>query len=212
MSPLYSDVTLGAMARTTALLALTLLLAACAPLDTGPVPTRAVDFKASQIRQPAVYVRLSFGPGEWNARQRAELPAGYEAALLEGLNAKAVLARDVQVIPERDTRFDARTALARARASGADHAIFVDVRVTQEVATFCTETARPLRGPALVLQQEVEVLRASDGAPRLRVVRPGLAVASVEIDCDNPRDARRRTPEETLGAAVEKLLVRVLGP
>lgn len=199
------------MARITALLPLTLLLAACAPLDTGPVPTRAVDFKSSEIRQPAVYVRLSFGPGEWNARQRAELPAGYEGALLEGLNAKAVLARDVQLIPERDTRFDGRAALARARAIGADHAILVDVRVTQEVATFCTETARPLRGPALVVQQEVEVLRASDGAPRLRVVRPGLAVANMEIDCADPKSARRRTPEETLGAAVEKLLVRLFG-
>ena len=194
------------------LLTLTALLAACASLDTGPLPTRVVDFKSSEIRQAAVYVRLSFGPGEWGARERAALPAQYEGALLEGLNTKAVLARDVQMVPERDARFDARTALSRARAVGADHAIVVDVQVTQGVATFCAETRRPLRGQAMVLQQEVEVLRASDGAARLRVVRPTLAVANVEIDCDNPKEARRRTAEETLGAAVDKLLVRVFGP
>ena len=200
------------MARLTALVAVTVALAACAPLDTGPVPTHAVDFKSSEIRQPAVYVRLSFGPGGWNASERAALPGKYESALLEGLDTKAVLAKDIQVVPERDARFDGPAALARARAIGADHAILVDLRVTQEVTTFCTETPRPLRGPAVVLSQEVEVLRTSDGAPRLRLVRPTLAVANVEIDCDNPRDARRRTPEETLGAAVEKLLGRVFGP
>lgn len=213
ISSLYSGATLGAMSRLTALLALTALFTACASLDTGPVPTRAVDFKPSEIRQPAVYVRLSFGPGEWNQGERAALPAGYESALLEGLNAKAVLARDVQMIPERDTRFDGPAAVARARTIGADHAILVDVRVSQGVATFCTKTSRPLRGPAMVLSQQVEVLRARDGAPRLRIIRgSGLGVASVEVDCDNPRDARRLTPEETLGAAVEKLLVRVFGP
>lgn len=194
------------------LVVLTVLLAACAPFDTGPLPTRAVDFKSSEIRQPAVYVRLSFGAGEWDARERAALPGQYEGALLEGLNAKAVLAKDVQVVPERDTGFDGRSALTRARALGADHAILVDVQVTQGVATFCAETRRPLRGPAMVLQQEVEVLRASDGAARLRVVRPALAVANVEIDCDKPREARMLTAEETLGAAVDKLLVRVFGP
>jgi len=201
------------MSRLTALLALAALFTGCASLDAGPVPTRAVDFKPSEIRQPAVYVRLSFGPGEWNPGDRATLPAGYESALLEGLNAKAVLARDVQMIPERDTRFDGPAALARARTIGADHAILVDVLVSHGVATFCTETSRPLRGPAMVLSQEVEVLRASDGAARLRIIRgSGLGVANVEVDCQNPRDARRRTPEETLGAAVEKLLVRVFGP
>jgi hypothetical protein len=199
------------MARVTPLLALAVIGAACAPFDTGPLPTRAVDYKASEIRRPAVYVRVSFGSGAWDARERASLPARYEGALLEGLNTKAVLARDVQLVPERDAKFDAGAALARARAIGADHAILIDVRISQGMTTFCGETRRPFRGPAMVLEQEVEVLRASDGATRLRVVRPALAVPNVEIDCDNPREARRRTAEETLGAAVDRLLVRVFG-
>lgn len=201
------------MPRITLLVALAVPLAACASLDTGPVPTRAVDFKSSAIRQPAIYVRFAFGQGQWSERERASLPRDYEGALLEGLNAKAVLAKDVQLVAGTDSRFDGRAALARARALGADHAILVDARLGQEVASFCTETKRPLRGTATVLSQEVEVLRASDGAARLRLIRgPALAVTDVDVDCDNPRQSGRRSTDEMLSAAVEKILFRVFGP
>src|SRR5919106_5362435 len=99
-----------------------LVVTACAPMrDVEPVPIRAADFKPLQIRQPAVVVRVALA-GPLSDRDREVLPLEYESALLEGLNARAVLAKDVQVVAGRDAKLDARAALERARALGADHA------------------------------------------------------------------------------------------
>lgn len=190
-----------------------LLAAGCAPLGSGPAPTRAPDFKPSEIRQPAVLVRVSVSPGQFDEREVPTVAGDYEGALLEGFNARAVLVRDVRRAGDGGPRFESGAALARAREVGADHAILVDVRVGREIVVVCRETRRPLRGPATVWSQDIEVLRARDGATRLRLVDdPALAVNDVEIDCDDPKSARRRPPLETLTRAVDRLLTRLLGP
>lgn len=201
-------------------LLLAAFVAACASPPGGPAgrsvgasPARVPELRPAEIRQPALLIRLSLGPGEWTDRQRTSLPAEYEGTILEGLNAKAVLAKDVRLVTVKDGAFDARAALERARAIGADHAILIEVRVSHEIATFCEGTARPLRGPATVWRQEVEVFRASDGAARLTRARaPELVVTDVDPDCENPRKSERRSPEDTLALAVEKLLTRLFGP
>lgn len=174
---------------------------------------RASDFRPAQIRQPVIVVRLVLGQTDLGERERAALPGEYEGALLEGLNGKAVLARDVRILGAPDAKLDERAALARAREVGADHAILVEVRVARQVATACEETKRPRRGQATVWQQDVAVLRVSDGAARLRMIgSPGLTAMDVEIDCDTPKSSRRRQPAETIADAVERLLTRVFGP
>src|SRR5437899_12203011 len=105
------------MSKGAALAVLGLAAAACASArGVEPVPIRAADFRPAQIRQPAFLVRLTFAGH--SDREREALPVEYEGALLEGLNARAVLARDVQVVAGRNAKLDARAALARARAPG----------------------------------------------------------------------------------------------
>jgi hypothetical protein len=201
------------MPRVPALAVLALVVAACAPMrDVEPVPIRAADFKPLQIRQPAVVVRVALA-GPLSDRDREVLPLEYESALLEGLNARAVLAKDVQVVAGRDAKLDARAALERARALGADHAIVVDVRVAVGEAIFCRETRRPFRAPATVWSQTVQVLRTSDGATRLTIPDDaGLAVTDLDADCDDPRASRRLPSGEAIASAVARLLTRVVGP
>ncbi|OLB50902.1 MAG: hypothetical protein AUH99_08510 [Candidatus Rokubacteria bacterium 13_2_20CM_2_70_11] len=190
-----------------------LAVAACAPMrGVEPVPISAADFRPAQIRQPALVVRLAFG-GQVSDREREVLPAEYEGALLEGLNTRAVLAKDVQVVAGRDAKLDARAALDRARALGADHAIVVDVRVTAGESIFCRESRRPFRAPATVWSQTVQVLRTSDGATRLTIPDDaGLAVTDFDADCDDPRASRRLPSGEAIASAVARLLTRVVGP
>ena len=190
-----------------------LAVAACAPMrGVEPVPISAADFRPAQIRQPALVVRLAFG-GQVSDREREVLPAEYEGALLEGLNTRAVLAKDVQIVAGRDAKLDARAALDRARALGADHAIVVDVRVTAGESIFCRESRRPFRAPATVWSQTVQVLRTSDGATRLTIPDDaGLAVTDFDADCDDPRASRRLPSEEAIASAVARLLTRVVGP
>ncbi len=201
------------MSKRLALSVLTLAVAACAPVhDVEPVPIRAVDFRPGQIRQPAVVVRLAFA-GQLSDRERQALPAEYEGALLEGLNTRAVLAKDVQVVAGRGATLDAGAALERARALGADHAIVVDVRVTADQPIFCRESRRPFRAPATVWSQTVQVIRASDGATRLTIPDDaGLAVTDFDADCDDPRASRRLPSGEAIASAVARLLTRVVGP
>src|SRR5437870_8830143 len=87
------------MSKGAALAVLGLAAAACASArGVEPVPIRAADFRPAQIRQPAFVVRLAFA-GQRSDREREALPVEYEGALLEGLNARAVLAKDVQGSP-----------------------------------------------------------------------------------------------------------------
>src|SRR3989442_1180446 len=84
------------MPRRPALALLTLAAAACvSPSGVERVPIRAADFRPAEVRQPAVVVRVTFA-GALSDREREALPAGDEGALLEGLNARAVLAKDGQ--------------------------------------------------------------------------------------------------------------------
>jgi|SRR5207302_3669216 len=201
------------MPRGPALALLGLAAAACvSPGGIEPGPIRAADFGPAQVRQPAVVVRLAFA-GQLSEREREALPAEYEGALLEGLNMRAVLAKDVQILTRGDAKLDAQAALARARALGADHAIVVDVRVATGEAIFCRESRQPFRAPVTVWSQSVQVLRASDGAARLALSGDaGLTVTDLDADCDDPRASRRLATREAIASAVARLLTRVVGP
>src|SRR3990170_3464709 len=201
-------------ARAAAALCVGLLAAACAaPSEIAPAPTGAPDFRPEQVRQPLVLVRLTLGPGEWEDRDRGTLPSEYQGVLLEALNARAVLAKEVQVRGEREGTLEARAALARARELGADHVVLVEVRVSRTQQVFCRDSRRPFRATATVWAQSAEVVRARDGAVRLVVTKDSsLDVLDVQVDCENPRESRQRSPSETIEAAVRRLLGRVVGP
>ena len=201
------------MVRGPALALVGLITAACVPPGgVEQAPIRAADFRPAQIRQPAVVVRLAFAE-RLSDREREALPAAYEGALLEGLNARAVLAKDVQVLAGGDQRLDAGAALERARALGADHTILVEVRVATGEAIFCPESRRPFRAPVTVWSQSVQVLRVSDGAARLTIPGDaGLSITDLDADCDDPRASRRLPTGEALASAVARLLTRVVGP
>lgn len=192
------------------LAALLTLAAGCASPGVGPGPMRAPDFRPTQIRHPAVVVRIALGPGVLDEQDRPALVRAYEAVLLDEFNARAVLLRDLRI--ETAGPLDAPAALARARAAGADHAILIDVRVERRDLTFCRGARRPFRATVTLWSQRVEVLRARDGARRLAAGDGDtLAVIDLLADCDDPRASRRRTREETLGEAVSRLLTRLLG-
>src|SRR6266705_754527 len=198
------------MSKGAALAVLGLAAAACASArGVEPVPIRAADFRPAQIRQPAFLVRLTFA-GQRSDREREALPAEYEGALLEGLNARAVLAKDVQVLAGGDAKLDAHAALERARTLGADHAIVVDVRVATGEMIFCRASRRPFQAPATVWSQSVQVLRSSDGAARLAIPEDaGLTVIDLDADCDDPRASRRLPTSDVIASAVARLLTRV---
>ena len=186
----------------------TLAVAAACASPTTSAPTRATDFNPRQIRQPAVFVAITIGNG-LSTRDGAELTAIYEGVLVEGFNARAVLPRDVRGGSEG--RLDPQAALARAREIGADHAVLVRVSVTRGDRLFCREARRPVRGSATTWQQEADVLRVSDGARRATLGGEGLEVTDADVDCDDPRASRRRSTDETVGDAVNRLLTRLLG-
>src|SRR3990172_7186097 len=96
-------------------LAVPALLAAACAAGLGGAP----DFRPEQVRRPLVLVRLVRGAGRWEERESRALPDEYQGALLEALNARAVLAREVQVRGERDGRLDAPAAPPPAGPPGA---------------------------------------------------------------------------------------------
>lgn len=189
-----------------------LALAACASpsRESTSAPTRAPEFRSRDLRQPALVVRVVLAtPGAFSNRERETWPAAYEGALLEGLNARAVLPRDTQLVARGS--LDARAAVARAREVGADHAILVDVRVERAQPIFCRQSRRPFRADATTWAPTVDVLRASDGNRMLTASGAALEVADFEPDCDDPRASRRRSGDETMAESVNRLLTRLLG-
>jgi hypothetical protein len=186
-------------------LPLAALVTACAGPARRAAPERAPDFRSVEVRQPAVVLRVTLAAGRFSDQEREALPATYEGALLDGLDARAVLPRDVQ----RGT-LDSGAALARARAVGADHAILVDLELTRGEPVFCREGQRPFRASATTWTQTVTVVRASDGATRLALAGPALAVTDFDADCDDPGQSRRRSGAETATEAVTRLLTRLL--
>jgi len=191
-----------------------LLAAACAAgLEGEPAPARAPDFRPEQVRRPLVLVRLVRGAGRWEERESRALPDEYQGALLEALNARAVLAREVQVRGEREGGLEPRAALARAREVGADHVVLVEIRVSQVQPVFCRDGRRPFRAAATLWSQSLQVLRAQDGAVRLSVAAgSALDLLDVEPDCENPGESRQRSAGEVIDEAVRRMLGRVVGP
>jgi hypothetical protein len=187
-----------------------LLAAGCASItgNREAPPARAADFTPAEIRETAVLIRLSLA--NVADRQRASVAADYEGALLEALNGRAVIVRDTRVLGDRERATDTTAALTRARDLGAGALIVVDARMTSRRISVCEASERPRRIESAVLAQRVEVLRAADGATRLRIV-DGLDVPGVQVDCDAGR-ARRRTMQETFTDAAETIVRGLLGP
>jgi hypothetical protein len=170
-------------------------------------PSTTTDYRPSQLRVTTVIVRVVVSPGaDVPESERASLPRVYESALLEQLDARALVVRDLQ--PGTSAQPPAAAA-ARAREVGADHAIVVDVRVEPALVRVCEDTPRPLQGRTTVFSQAATVVRASDGAVRARTEATEPAV---EVDCDASRpSARPRSAAATAVSAVERLLGRMLG-
>jgi len=86
------------MWRVPPIAALAAILAACAAPTPRreDIPTRASDFRPSQIRQPVVFARLQLD-GRYSDEERKTMPQKLEGVLLDELNAHAVLAKEVRV-------------------------------------------------------------------------------------------------------------------
>ncbi|HEV8585831.1 MAG TPA: hypothetical protein VGT02_12740 [Methylomirabilota bacterium] len=196
-----------------AALAAVLALAGCASGGSGATPpgptTRVSDFRPVQVRQAVVLVHVTVASNaELSERDRRDLPGLYEAALLEALDARAILVRDVRAVEARGAAPAA--AAARAREVGADHALVVILTVEPDIVRVCEETRRPMQGRATVWRQDARVVRAADGGERLHAE---VTTPDVEADCEGrePR-ARRRGLKPTAGVAVERLVGKVLAP
>lgn len=193
---------------------LALMFTACASgaeRSAPAAPLRVPDFRPAQLRQVAVFVRVGVADNSGvPARDRAELAARYESALLEGLDARAVLVRDVHDTDARGPVPPAAAAAARAREVGADHALLVIVTVQPELVRVCAERRRSIQGRTNVWTQEARLVRAGDGAERARLE---VREPAVEVDCESARPTvRQRSNEATATAAVERLLGRLLAP
>jgi len=170
--------------------------------------TRASDFRLADIRQAVVLVRVVVASSSrLSERDRKELPALYESALLEALDARAILVRDVRSVDARGAGGELAAAAARAREIGVDHALVVNLRVDSDVVRVCEEARRPLRGQAGVWRQEARVVRATDGGERLRAE---VTTPDVEAECDGPQPTvQRRGMQAMTTAAVERLVAKI---
>jgi hypothetical protein len=188
-----------------------LLIAGCASAgrrDAQAPATRANDFRTAEVRQTVVLVRVVVGStAQLSERERKEAPMLYESALLEGLDARAILVRDLRSVEASGAVPDAGAAAARARDVGVDHALVVSVRVEPSVVRVCEETRRPLQGRATVWRSEARLVRAADGGERLRAE---VTTPDVESECEGARpNVQRRGVQATTTAAVERLLARI---
>lgn len=192
------------------LLPLLVLAAGCAAPTGGQLPARAPDWNPAQVRQVAVLVHVTFAADAADA-ERAALARAYEGALLDALDRRAVPVRDVRVAGEGGPAPTAAQALGRAREVGADHALLVSLRIARTRGVYCRGERRPFSMPATVWAQALEVLRVSDGARRLAVpAGPATTVTDFEADCAEPRQSRRRTPDEMAASAAARLVGRLL--
>jgi hypothetical protein len=191
---------------------LALLVAGCTLTGRGDAPTspaRASDFRPAELRQTVVLVRVAIGStAALSERERKEAPALYESALLEALDARAILVRDVRSIDARAGVPDAGAAAARARDVGVEHALVVSVQVEPSVVRICEDTRRPLQGRATAWRQQARLVRAADAGER---VRADVTTPDVDAECDGPRPSvQRRGVQPTAAAAVERLLAKML--
>ncbi len=207
----------------TLLLALTLAQGCVSP---GPVAFRDPGFRPSQIRRPAILLRVSldrtgaFGEGEFSAQERAALPEAYEAALLEGLNAEGILPVDISLVANRSSRgsqeplegIDRAQARSRGETVNADYVVIVDVRFYRRELVHCREAGRPFVALTTVATAGLELHRLRAGA-RLLVEPPGPELQATDLvaDCERRR-ATRRTSQEIMEESVGKVLRRLLKP
>jgi hypothetical protein len=183
-----------------------LLAASCTGPLARPSPTRVADYRGSEIRRPAVTVRLAFGPGDFGEHERATLPEAYAGALIDALDAAAVLPVDVSV----GAALDRAAALARAQEVRADHAVIVDAKVARGLRTYCRDATRSFTVGVTSWTARLDVVRTTDSATRL--IEPELEVADFEEDCDDPRSSQRFTIEQTIAASVRKVVTSLLRP
>jgi hypothetical protein len=182
-----------------------LLLAGCAGALGGPAPARAPGYSGKELRQPALTVHLAFGPGDFTKQERAELPEVYTTALLDALNAQAIVPVDVNVAAGT---LDRKAAVARARDLGADQALIVDATVGRGLRTYCRNSRRMFTTRVTELVARVDVVRAGDGQTRLS--EPEIGAIDFEEDCDAPKESRRLTGDELIAESVRKVLATAL--
>lgn len=207
----------------TLLLVLTLAQGCVSP---GPAAFRDPGFRPSQIRRPAIALRVSldrtgaFGEGEFSAQERAALPEAYEAALLEGLNVEGILPLDISLTANRSSRgsqeplqgFDRAQARSRGETVNADYVVIVDARFYRRELVHCREAGRPFVALTTVATAGLEVVRLRDGARLLmEPPRPELQAIDLVADCEQRR-ATRRTSQEIMEESVGKVLRRLLKP
>lgn len=191
-------------------IAAVLLVTACATTGAPPQLMRAPDYSAREVRQPALFVRIA-DSYDLSDREREQLAATYEGALIEAFEERGVPPTDVQRVAP-GVSFEPRNALARAREVRADYAIIVWLQIERRDAILCRSSRRPFSATIAVWSQGIQVLRVRDGTARVAVSPgQGLDVTDVEPDCANPRRSRLRDRAEMIASAVSALTERVLG-
>jgi len=184
-----------------------LLVAGCATGLGGPSAMRAPGYRGAEVRRPALTVRLGFGPGDFTKQERAELPEVYTTALLDALNAQAVVPVDVQVTTGK---LDRAAAVARARDVGADQAVIVEATAGRGLRTYCRNSRRMFTTRVTGLVARVDVVRVTDGQTRL--TEPDIEAGDFEEDCDAPKESRRLGADELIADSVRKVLAKMLRP
>lgn len=207
---------------------ITLLAAAgCATGEPGgPAPWRDPAFRPSALRRPAVFLqvsleRIGLGSGPFSSQERASIPERYESAVQEALNGLGILPVDLTFDAKRSVKnsdqpldgLDLARALARARATGADHLVVLDARLSRRDLLHCRDGRRALVGTTTFWEAGLEVLRVSDGT-RLLLEPPGddQRVLDIEVDCRQGRLIRRKGMDEMIEESVKRAIAPLSRP
>ena len=192
-------------------LAALLLASGCAGALAGGTPAfREPGFRATSVRRPALFVRVSV-PAELGSRERERIPENYQAAVVEGLERLGILAVDMATVPGTSARpldgLDRAATLSRAREAGAEQLVIVDARLSQGDLTHCKQSGRARTGPTVFWDVGLEIRRVADGQPLL-VEPPAehLRAVDVELDCKTGRLIRRRSMDELITDSVGLVL------
>lgn len=165
--------------------------------------------------------QTGFGKGEFSEQERASLPEQFEAALIDGLNARGLFPLDVALAAQRTyrggaipiDRLERTPALTRAKHLDADVLLIVDIHVgRRDLLHACRETGRRFLARTTVVAITLEVLRVSDGTRLLmKSPAPAPGLMDVELACAPGGGVRRLPPEELTDAAVSHILTVLLG-
>ncbi len=189
----------------------------------GPVAFRHSDFRPAEIRRPVLLLQVSLdrtdllGEGEFSSQERSSIPEAFEVALLESFNAEGILPLDVSVSSRRSASpgstegIDAKPALERGRAVGADLVMILEARLSRQDFVFCREERRPFVARTTSWTLAARVLRVADGSTLLiEPAGPGSRASDVEPDCERGRIARRLSAQELLDVAARRGLSLLL--